>query len=450
VSVNAFSRPRLRLDLGSLGVLAALLLAVVASDCTPAATPSKIVVNSTSGQPNAGLPQLWTGTIDRDGPRIAGVPECQTYSCDHLLLQVMLPNRIWDQQPGGILVAVRFIRGTPHDNLALAVYRDDVRVAASKAQAGTAQSIVLRSAQNGVYDVYVVDGISVFDTQPSPSISYEGLSQVVYDSAGLPIRDLLPDLVALPQQNVTFRRSMTIFNDTVAAGSSCFESEIAERGAHTCLRFDQVLANAGAGPLELRFDVPTGTVPTNGQQFPVSQRIYRSDGTFHDVPAGFVLWHASHQHYHFNAFAQSKLWAVDANGTRAGITPVAIGDKVSFCIATTDINPTYWRHQAVGPDAYPAPDCLFPASISDGFKHFTQGMSVGWADTYDWYLPSQYVEVTGVPDGDYVLDTTVDPTNRLMESDKTNNCGSVRVRLSSMGTPKPQAQLLGIGPACPS
>ena len=58
------------------------------------------------------------------------------------------------------------------------------------------------------------------------------------------------------------------------------------------------------------------------------------------------------------------------------------------------------------------------------------------------------MEVTGVPDGDYVLDTTVDPTTRLMESDKTNNCGSVRVRLSSMGTPKPQAQLLGIGPAC--
>jgi hypothetical protein len=37
-------------------------------------------------------------------------------------------------------------------------------------------------------------------------------------------------------------------------------------------------------------------------------------------------------------------------------------------------------------------------------------MSVGWADTYNWFLPGQYVEVTGVLDGEYILDTTVDPT----------------------------------------
>ena len=75
-------------------------------------------------------------------------------------------------------------------------------------------------------------------------------------------------------------------------------------------------------------------------------------------------------------------------------------------------------------------------------------MSVGWADVYNWFLPGQYVEVTGVPDGDYILDTTVDPTDRLIEEDKTNNCGSVRVRLAGMSTSNPQATLLGLGPAC--
>jgi hypothetical protein len=75
-------------------------------------------------------------------------------------------------------------------------------------------------------------------------------------------------------------------------------------------------------------------------------------------------------------------------------------------------------------------------------------MSVGWSDEYNWFLPGQYVEVTGVPNGDYILDTTVDPTNHLVESDKTNNCGSVRVRLSHMGTQNAQAELLGPGPAC--
>ena len=58
------------------------------------------------------------------------------------------------------------------------------------------------------------------------------------------------------------------------------------------------------------------------------------------------------------------------------------------------------------------------------------------------------LEVSGVPDGDYVLDTTVDPTNRLLEEDKTNNCVAVRVRLTAMGTANPQAELLGAGPPC--
>jgi hypothetical protein len=75
-------------------------------------------------------------------------------------------------------------------------------------------------------------------------------------------------------------------------------------------------------------------------------------------------------------------------------------------------------------------------------------MSVGWTDEYNWCLPGQYVEVTDVPGGDYILDTTVDPTGRLVESDKTNNCGSVRVRLSAMGGASPQAELLGPGPPC--
>lgn len=55
-----------------------------------------------------------------------------------------------------------------------------------------------------------------------------------------------------------------------------------------------------------------------------------------------------------------------------------------------------------------------PIFVSGGFDHFKQGMSVGWADVYNWFPPGQYVEVTGVPDGDYILDTTVDPTDRLI------------------------------------
>ena len=424
------------------------LLSSPTQNIAVAASPSTIVVSSIGGEPNAGMPQFWTGTVYANQMRIPDVPECRNASCDHLLLKLQLPINLWRQRPGGLQIAIRFINGTPDDNLALVVYRDDVWIAASTAQVGTAQSVVIPSAANGNYQVYVVDGIAYGNTAPSPVITYEGLSQVVYDPPVQPIRDLLPDLVALPQQNVTFGPPFEIFNDPVPAGSSCHQSEITENNAHICLRFDQVLANAGAGALDIRFSQPSGIIPVDGQDIPVSQRIYRSDGTFTDVPAGNVHWHAIHHHYHFDAFAQSKLWAVDANGNRLGPAPVATGDKVSFCIATTDIDADYWGLQAFGADSYPAPDCLQPDSVSGGFDHFKQGMSVGWADVYNWFLPGQYVEVTGVPDGDYIIDTTVDPTGRLIEESKTNNCGSVRVRLIGMGTSNPQAALLGVGPAC--
>jgi hypothetical protein len=427
-----------------------MLLSVLAF--TPAsataATPRRIVVDSTAGQPNAGRSELWSGTVNREGRRIPRIPECRAVSCDHLRLRVALPHDVWQRRAGGVHVAIRFVNGTPDDNLALVVYRHGVRIGASTAQVGTAQSVLIPAAANGRYDVYIVDGLAFGNTQPSPVISYEGLAQVVYDPARLPLRQLLPDLVALPQQNVTFGPPFEIFGDPVPAGSTCHQSEIDESHAHVCLRFDQVLGNVGAGPLDIRFDQPAGVTPQDGQEIPVRQRIYRSNGTFNDVAAGNVHWHAIHGHYHFEGFAESRLWAVDKRGRRTGAAPVATGDKVSFCIATTNIDPAFWARQAFGADLYPAPDCLEPDSTSGGFDHFKQGMSVGWTDEYNWFLPGQYVEVSGVSNGDYILDTTVDPTNRLIESSRSNNCGSVRVRLTDMATPNPQAALLGVGPPC--
>ena len=74
-------------------------------------------------------------------------------------------------------IPIRFINGTPDDNLALVIYRNGVRIASSTAQVGTAQSVVIPSAENDTYQVYVVDGLSFGSAEPSPVISYEGLSQ---------------------------------------------------------------------------------------------------------------------------------------------------------------------------------------------------------------------------------------------------------------------------------
>jgi hypothetical protein len=57
------------------------------------------------------------------------------------------------------------------------------------------------------------------------------------------------------------------------------------------------------------------------------------------------------------------------------------------------------------------------------------GISVGWADVYPWWFAGQYIDVTGLPDGQYWLEAEVDPNNLLEESDETNNITRVLVNL---------------------
>jgi len=251
------------------------------------------------------------------------------------------------------------------------------------------------------------------------------------------------------------------FDEVSAAFPSCYQSEVDEDGAHLCFRFDQNFANIGEGPVELRFSVPTGATPPLA---PVFQRIYWSDDPahFNDSPAGEVEFHVTHGHYHFKSFGLSRLWSVDTSGKRSGAQPVrqrktgrtipvtlvASGRKVSFCLADTRID--FWAEKGDGPRKYNAPDCLFPATSDGTSDTFVQGVNRGWGDTYDYYLPDQYIEVSGVPDGDYILDTLANPDHQLLEVTEANNCISVKVRLQGMTSPTPSAQLLGPGPACSS
>ena len=81
-------------------------------------------------------------------------------------------------------------------------------------------------------------------------------------------------------------------------------------------------------------------------------------------------------------------------------------------------------------------------------EYYAQGVTEGWKDVYEWYLPHQYIEITGLPDGTYILETIADPESRLLESDESNNCGSVYVQLTGISSPRPSAKILGDGPTC--
>lgn len=399
-------------------------------------------------------PLFWNGRVGPEDAPTGGEPaECAGVPCDRFRLKIDLPVDTFENpnRPGGVQVALRWFGNSAghtlppdvpgccgeFDTLHLFVYKDGAPVAASAGIIAVSQSAFIPAPVNGWYDVWIAYDPTY---NVAPAVEYEALAEVEFLPKVRPVTRLLPDLVFRATERITFDTpSFPIFEPDPPAGSSCFSSETEEDGALTCLRFDQIIANRGRGPVEIGYRVPTGTSPGT-QPFPVSQRVYNSDGTFADRPGGSVDYHGIHGHYHYSSFANALLWRSNPRGERLGTQEVAAAHKVSFCMA--DIRIDAWGEKGDGPRTYYAPDCLFPQSSDGTVDEYRQGVNNGWADVYDWYIPDQYIEVTGVPDGDYLLEFCADPFNEIEEEDETNNCVANHIRLSGMGGPNKKVEVV--------
>ena len=49
------------------------------------------------------------------------------------------------------------------------------------------------------------------------------------------------------------------------------------------------------------------------------------------------------------------------------------------------------------------------------------GISVGWGDKYSWKIAFQWIDISGLPSGDYVLRTMVDPYGWFLETNENDN-----------------------------
>jgi Lysyl oxidase len=173
----------------------------------------------------------------------------------------------------------------------------------------------------------------------------------------------LPDLTIDPKRLVS---QMEIV-DRLFDSSSCevIEGSIGGTGYRRLLRFDTVIINGGGGDLV----VGSPTDPNN---------------PYHSI----FYYSPCHGHYHILGFSDYKLLRQDGS-------IAAIGHKQAFCLE--DILHYSNDNKSSGYD------CAF------------QGITTGWADWYFKQLSGQWIDITGVPEGDYIVRVEINAAHTFSE-----------------------------------
>jgi hypothetical protein len=192
------------------------------------------------------------------------------------------------------------------------------------------------------------------------------------------------------------------------------------------LRYTTVIVNVGTGPFELAGSRSS----TDDTQMGAEQRVYRDAGDPRLVPTGatMVFGGDGHNHWHVRDLETSKLIRLD-NGSKVGT-----GAKRGFCF----FDNTKYRLSLTGAPQSP----VYTGCGRSSDLKVTMGLSIGWGDAYHWWLPDQYVDITGLTSGRYRLRVTADAKRWFIESRDSNNATWVDLQLKG-----PRLQVLAYGPA---
>ncbi|XP_056109298.1 protein-lysine 6-oxidase isoform X2 [Rhinichthys klamathensis goyatoka] len=190
----------------------------------------------------------------------------------------------------------------------------------------------------------------------------------------------LPDLVGDPYyiQASAYVQRVPMYNLRCAAEENClassaYRSSVRDYDTRMLLRFPQRVKNQGTS------------------DFLPSRPRYTWE------------WHSCHQHYHsMDEFSHYDL--LDASSQRR----VAEGHKASFCLEDTSCDYGYYRRFAC--------------------TSHTQGLSPGCYDTYNADIDCQWIDITDVKPGNYILKVSVNPSYQVPESDYSNNIVRCDVR----------------------
>lgn len=186
------------------------------------------------------------------------------------------------------------------------------------------------------------------------------------------------------------------------------------------------------------FDPHTGRIDT--------QEVHRNVGTMRFVTA------ADHQHWHLVGFERYELRRASSHRlvTRDRKTGFCVGNRYEFKAGS---------RLASRASAAVSPQLTFRDFSQECGKSqptilsVTVGLSPGWGDDYKPLVEGQFIDITEVPSGRYVLVHRVNPSRKIRESDYTNNASSVlldiRRRTGSKPTVRTLAKCLGTD-RCPA
>jgi lysyl oxidase len=194
------------------------------------------------------------------------------------------------------------------------------------------------------------------------------------------------------------------------------------KGTRTLLTFSGASANYGDGPLKIRASRPSRSVPT----MTADQLIDMSDGTVEVVPKVGTLRYVTaedHRHWHLQGFMRYELHAADGRSLRRD-------RKSGYCLGDR-----YDTHDDTLTGKPPEPVYTSRCGLGQPTRlDVSEGISIGYGDIYAARIEGQYIDITGLAGGNYVLVQRVNPSRKLVDFDPVNDVGSLLVRVSRSGS----------------
>jgi hypothetical protein len=192
------------------------------------------------------------------------------------------------------------------------------------------------------------------------------------------------------------------------------EFHLDQSGGVRLLRFSTYIVNLGPGRFDAYGSEPD---PTNLNRLTkVTQRLEQG-GALVEHPTAATMFYSGDGHNHWHVFGL-QAWELAFQATPNEV--IATAAKTGFCFwdnVNLSDQPRFYTGSA---ECHQQVDGSVP-----------MGLSVGWGDKYPWSIAFQYIDISGMPNGNYCLTVTADPRGEFIEANIANNSVQTLISIQS-------------------